>query len=195
MPIEGRRVRHDAQRIGVNFEFARRYIREPRCCRWRRSRCNGQAARSPCPSARPRPHARSWRRRRLPSRPSMCRAGKRRVPTEPEPCRNLRPSLPDTWRSRENKTAPHESPFSLRPSTVTGKSNALVPTNPYLVFQRSPGLSPGAVPTNSLPLGTTMMFDLRSMANSSVRAKMIEPSLGLIVMPVQAGAVDGPIGY
>ena len=31
-----------------------------------------------------------------------------------------------------------------------------------------------------------MMLDLRSTANSSVRAKMIEPSLGLIVIPVQA---------
>ena len=79
----------------------------------------------------------------------------------------------------------------MRPSTITGKSNALVPTIPYLVFQRSPALSPGAVPTNSFPLGTMMMFDWRSMPNSSVRAKMIEPSLGLIVMPVQAGAVDG----
>ena len=79
-------------------------------------------------------------------------------------------------------------PFSLMPSTVTGKSKALVPTIPYLVSQRSPALSPGAVPTNSFPLGTTMMFDLRSMPNSSVRAKMIEPSLGLIVMPVQAVA-------
>ena len=78
----------------------------------------------------------------------------------------------------------------MRPSTVTGKSNALAPTVPYLVFQRSPGLSPGAVPTYSLPRGTMMMFDLRSAANSSVRAKMIEPSLGLIVMPVHAGAVD-----
>jgi hypothetical protein len=37
-----------------------------------------------------------------------------------------------------------------------------------------------------------MMFDFRSAANSSVLAKMIEPSLGLIVMPVQAGATDGP---
>ena len=70
-------------------------------------------------------------------------------------------------------------------------SKALAPTIPYLVFQRSPGLSPGAVPTYSLPLGTTMMFDLRSTANSSVRAKMIEPSLGLIVIPVQAQTSDG----
>ena len=42
----------------------------------------------------------------------------------------------------------------------------------------------------SIPLGTRMMFDLRSVANSSVLAKMIEPSFGLIVMPVQAKAVD-----
>src|SRR5271157_3810617 len=70
-------------------------------------------------------------------------------------------------------------------------SKPLAPTIPNLVFQLSPGLSPGAVPTYSLPLGTTMMFDFRSRANSSVRAKMIEPSLGLIVIPVQAQTSDG----
>ncbi len=72
-----------------------------------------------------------------------------------------------------------------------GRLNALTPTTPYFVFQRSPGFPLGVAPTYSLSLGTTMMLDFRSTANSSVRPKMIEPSSGLIVMPVHAGATDG----
>ena len=81
--------------------------------------------------------------------------------------------------------------LSFSPSIVTGMPKALAPTIPYFVFQRSPGLSPGAVPTYSLPLGTTMILDSMSRANSRVRAKMIEPSFGLIVIPVQDQTSDG----
>jgi hypothetical protein len=67
----------------------------------------------------------------------------------------------------------------------------LAPTLPYFDFQQSPGPPPGAVPTCSRPRGMTTTFDLRSVANSSVRAKMTDPSLGLIVIPVHANAAAG----
>ena len=61
---------------------------------------------------------------------------------------------------------------------------------PYFVVQRRPGAPLGVEPTYCCPRGITRMLDFRSMANSRVRPKMIEPSLGRSVKPVQAAAIE-----